>query len=178
MATSGAALEFGIGTGRIAVPLSHRNVRVHGIELSPAMLARLLAHPDSAGIDVTLGDFATDRRRANGTFELVYLCATRSRTSPPRKSRSSVRQCGGAPEPGGCFVIENYVPELPRLPAGETTHVFTATPDHLGFEEYDVATQTAISYHHWTIDGHLRPSPRRTATSGPPNSISWRDWPD
>ena len=58
-------------------------------------------------------------------------------------------------QPGGCFVIENYVPELQRLPPGETIHLFTATPTHLGFEEYDLATQIAVSHHYWVIDGQL-----------------------
>ena len=58
-------------------------------------------------------------------------------------------------EPGGCFVIENYIPELQRLPPGETIHVFSATPSHLGFEEYDVARQIAVSHHYWVIDGRL-----------------------
>jgi hypothetical protein len=68
--------------------------------------------------------------------------------------------------PGGCFVIENYVPELQRLPPGETTHVFTATPDHLAYERYDVATQTATSHHYWTVDGRL-------ATFSSPHRYVW-----
>ena len=58
-------------------------------------------------------------------------------------------------EPGGCFVIEVYIPELQRLPPGETVHAFTVTPTHLGFEEYDVATQIAFSHHYWVVDGKL-----------------------
>ena len=152
--TAGPALEFGIGTGRIAVPLSGRNVRVHGIELSPAMVARLRAHPDSGGINVTLGDFAT--ATVDGRFALVYLL--RNTITNLTTQDEQVRAFANAAahlRPGGCFVIENYVPELQRLPPGETTHVFIATPDHLGYEQYDVATQTATSYHYWTIDGRL-----------------------
>jgi hypothetical protein len=59
--------------------------------------------------------------------------------------------------PGGFFVIENYVPELRRLPPGETVHLFTATPTHVGFEEYDVAAQIAISHHCWVIGDEFRP---------------------
>jgi hypothetical protein len=69
-------------------------------------------------------------------------------------------------QPGDCFVIENYIPELQRLPPGETMHVFTATPNHLGFEDYDVATQTAVSHHYWVIDGRLSVVRRGIATSG------------
>jgi len=71
LAGDGGALELGIGTGRIALPLSQRGVRVHGIELSPAMVARLRAKTGADGIGVTIGDFATTR--AGGTFRLAYL---------------------------------------------------------------------------------------------------------
>ena len=68
-------------------------------------------------------------------------------------------------------MIELYIPELRGLPPGETVHPFTVTPTHLGFEEYDVATQIAYSHHYW-VDRRpaARPSPRRSATSGRPNS--------
>ena len=59
-------------------------------------------------------------------------------------------------EPGGSFVIENYIPELRRLPPGETTHVFTATPTHIGVGEYDVAAQIEVSNHRWVTDGELK----------------------
>jgi 16S rRNA A1518/A1519 N6-dimethyltransferase RsmA/KsgA/DIM1 with predicted DNA glycosylase/AP lyase activity len=78
VAGTGAALELGIGTGRIALPLRKRGVRVHGIELSPAIAAQLKVKPDSDDIGVTIGDFATTTIR--GTFKLVYLVRTRSRT--------------------------------------------------------------------------------------------------
>src|ERR1700681_4729915 len=71
LAGSGAALELGIGTGRIALPLSRRGVRVHGIELSPAMVAQLQAKPGSENIGVTIGNFATTK--VDRTFTLAYL---------------------------------------------------------------------------------------------------------
>jgi hypothetical protein len=60
-------------------------------------------------------------------------------------------------EPGGCFVIEVAVSGLQRLPPGETIRPFTVTPAHLGFEEYDVATQLAVSHHYWVVDGAIEP---------------------
>ena len=63
LAGDGAALELGIGTGRIALPLARRGVRVHGIDLSEAMVARLRAKPGAEQIGVTIGDFATTTRR-------------------------------------------------------------------------------------------------------------------
>ncbi len=71
LAGSGAALELGIGTGRIALPLSRRGVPVHGIELSPSMAARLRAQPGAERVGVTIGDFATTA--VEGTFTLAYL---------------------------------------------------------------------------------------------------------
>jgi SAM-dependent methyltransferase len=71
LARSGTALELGIGTGRLALPLSQRGIRVHGIELSPAMIARLQAKPGADGICVTTGDFTT--AKVNATFGLAYL---------------------------------------------------------------------------------------------------------
>ncbi len=155
LAAAGPALEFGIGTGRIAIPLSRRGVRVDGIELSAAMVARLRAQPGGADIGATIGDFAT--AAVPGPFALVYLL--RNTITNLTTQQEQVRAFGNAAahlRPGGCFVVENYVPELRRLPPGQTTHVFTATPAHLGFEEYDVGSQLAVSRHYWTIEGQLK----------------------
>ena len=154
LAGDGPALEFGAGTGRIALPL-HRRVRVAGIELSPAMAAQLRARAGGADVAVTVGDFAT--AAAGGPFALVYLL--RNTITNLTTQDEQVRTFGNAADhlrPGGCFLVENYVPELRRLPPGETRHVFTATPDHVGLEEYDVAAQLAVSHHYWTIEGQLR----------------------
>ena len=100
------------------------------------------------------GDFAT--AKVDSTFTLVYLVRnTITNLTTQEEQVACFRNAAAHLQPGGCFVIENYVPELQRLPPGETTHVFIATPDHLGYERYDVATQTATSHHYWTIDGRL-----------------------
>ncbi len=154
LADTGAALELGIGTGRVALPLSQRGVRVHGIELSPAMVAQLQAKPGADEIEVTIGDFATTR--VVGAFKVVYLVRnTITNLTTQEQQVQCFLNVAEHLEPGGCFVIENYIPELQRLPPGETIHVFAATPTHVGFEEYDVATQIAFSHHHWVIDGQL-----------------------
>jgi SAM-dependent methyltransferase len=154
LAGTGAALELGIGTGRLAIPLSQRGVRVHGIDLSPDMVAQLQAKPGTGDIGVTIGDFATTR--AGGTFKLAYLVRN---TIMNLTSQDDQVACFGNVaaqlEPGGCFVIEVGVPGLQRLPPCETVQAFTVTPTHLGFEEYDVATQIAFSHHYWVVDGQL-----------------------
>jgi len=154
LAGTGAALELGIGTGRIAVPLSQRGVRVHGIDLSPDMVAQLQAKPGTDDIGVTIGDFATTR--VDGTFTLAYLVRnTITNLTTQDDQVACFRNVAAQLESGGCFVIEVYIPQLQRLPPGETIHAFTVTPTHLGFEEYDLATQIAVSHHYWVVDGQL-----------------------
>jgi SAM-dependent methyltransferase len=154
LAGAGAALELGIGTGRLALPLSRRGVRVHGIELSPAMVAQLQAKPGADTIGVTIGDFATTR--VGGTFTLAYLVRnTIANLTTQDQQIACFGNVAAHLEPGGCFVIEVYIPELQRLPPGETIRAFTVTPTHLGFEEYGVATQIAYSHHYWMVDGQL-----------------------
>jgi trans-aconitate methyltransferase len=154
LAGTGAALELGIGTGRIALPLSQRGVRVHGIDLSPAMVTQLQTKPGSDEIGVTIGDFATTS--VGGAFRLAYLVFnTIMNLTTQDEQVACFRNVASQLEPGGCFVIEVMVPELQRLPPGETVRAFTVTPTHLGFDEYDVAAQAVVSHHYWVVDGHL-----------------------
>jgi SAM-dependent methyltransferase len=154
LAGAGPALELGIGTGRVALPLSRRGIRVHGIELSPAMVAQLQTQHGASDISVTIGDFAT--AKAGATFTLAYLLRnTITNLTTQDEQVKCFRNVAAHLEPGGWFVIENYIPELQRLPPGVTRHVFTATSAHVGFEEYDFATQIAVSHHFWVIDGKL-----------------------
>jgi SAM-dependent methyltransferase len=154
LAGDGAALELGIGTGRIALPLSQRGVPVHGIELSPAMVARLRDQPGGDQIGVTTGDFAT--ATVDGRFRLAYLIRnTISNLTSQDEQVACFSNVAEHLEPGGCFVIELWVPDLRRLPPGERFRVFHRTAEHLGFEEYDVAAQVAVSHHYWMIDGEL-----------------------
>jgi SAM-dependent methyltransferase len=155
LADGGAALEFGVGTGRLAIPLNQRGVRVHGIELSPAMVAALRAKPGGQPVDVTIGDFATTN--VDATFRLVYLVRnTITNLTTQDEQVECFRNAAAHLQTGGTFVIENYIPALQRLPPGETSVVFVSTPTHIGVEEYDLATQVAVSRHHWVIDGQLR----------------------
>src|ERR671911_1857602 len=143
LAGQGAALELGIGTGRIALPLARRGIPVHGIDLSEAMVARLRAKPGAEQVTVTIGDFATTT--VDGRFSVAYLVFNTIMNLTTQDGQVACFQNVAAQlEPGGCFVIEVYIPQLRRLPPGETIHAFTVTPRHLGFEEYDVATQIAF----------------------------------
>ncbi len=153
-ARGGAALELGVGTGRLALPLSRRGVRVHGIEISEDMVAQLRARAGSQAITVTMGDFATVR--AEGTFRLAYLVRnTVMNLTTQEEQVACFHNVARHLEPGGRFVVEVLVPHLRRLPPGETLRAFTVTPSHLGFDEYDTASQGSWSHHYWLVDDRL-----------------------
>jgi hypothetical protein len=153
-AGDGAALEFGVGTGRIALPLAERGVRVHGIDLSEAMAARLRAKAGAEQVGVTIGDFAT--ATVEGTFSLVYLVAnTIMNLTTQDEQVACFRNAAAHLQPGGCFVVEVLVPRLQRLPPGERFQPFAVGPTHLGFDEYDVARQGLVSHHYWIEDGKV-----------------------
>jgi SAM-dependent methyltransferase len=146
LAGDGRALELGIGTGRIALPLAARGVPVHGIELSRAMVARLRAKPGAEAIGITIGDFAT--ARIGTTFRLAYLVFnTIGNLTTQQAQVACFRNVSDHLEPGGRFVIEVGVPNLRRLPYGERFVIFDFSDGHWGIDEYDVATQGLVSHH-------------------------------
>jgi SAM-dependent methyltransferase len=154
LAGDGRALELGIGTGRIAIPLAERGIEVHGIDLSTAMIRRLKAKPGSDRIPVAIGDFATTK--VEGTFALAYLVFnTINNLTTQAEQVACFRNAASHLEPGGCFVIEVGVPQLQRLPPGETIRAFDISPKHWGFDEYDVVTQGLISHHLDIVDGRV-----------------------
>jgi len=154
LAGDGDALELGIGTGRIALPLAQRGIRVKGIDLSQAMVERLRAKPGAEGIDVEIGDFATTT--VAGTFRLAYLVFNTINNLTTQDAQVACFENAAAHlEPGGCFVIEVGVPALQRLPPGETVRPFRVTPTRLGFDEYDVVEQGLISHHYRVVGDRL-----------------------
>jgi SAM-dependent methyltransferase len=154
IAGSGRALELGIGTGRIALPLAQRGIPVHGIELSQAMVARLRAKPGGEDLGVTIGDFAT--ATVAGTFSVAYLVFNTILNLTTQAGQvACFRNVAAHLEPGGCFVIEVEVPGLQRLPPGETIHAFHVGETRWGFDEYDVASQGLTSHHFEIVDGRV-----------------------
>lgn len=155
LAGDGPALEFAVGTGRVALALSARGVAVHGIELSPHMAAQLRAKPGADAVPVTIGDMTTTR--VQGTFQLVYLVANSIMNVTAQDDQLSVFANAAAHlAPGGCFVVQVLVPQLRRVPPGETARVFTFTPHHVGIETFDdTANQIAWSHHWMEVDGRL-----------------------
>jgi SAM-dependent methyltransferase len=154
LAGGGRALELGIGTGRIALPLAQRGVRVDGIDLSRAMVARLRAKPGGDDIPVTIGDFATTT--VEGSFSLAYLVFnTIVNLTTQAAQVACFRNVAAHLEPGGCFVVEVDVPELRLLPPGETFRPFHVSESKWGIDEYDVAHQGLISHHLEIVDGRV-----------------------
>ncbi len=143
----GAALELGIGTGRIAIPLAQRGVRVHGIDLSEAMVAVLRGKPGAEQIEATIGDFAT--AQVEGTFRLAYLVFNTLMNLTTQDAQvACFENAARHLEPGGFFVVEVMVPDLRRLPPGERYVTFAVSETHVGVDEYDVANQGLISHHY------------------------------
>jgi SAM-dependent methyltransferase len=146
LAAGGPALELAIGTGRVAVPLAERGVPVTGIELSRPMVDQLRTKVDESTIPVVLGDMAT--ATAPGEFNLVYLVYnTISNLLTQDEQVQCFRNAARHLAPGGRFVIELWVPELRKLPPGQTATVFQSEPGYIGLDTYDVLHQHVVSHH-------------------------------
>ena len=157
LAGDGAALEFAIGTGRIALPLSER-VSVAGIDNSEAMLARLNQKPGAERIRALTGDMAATR--VEGEFSLVYLVFNTIFNLTTQEGQVACFENAAAHlQPGGCFVIEARVPELQRLPLGQTVLPWRADPDGMSYYVYDTVTQGLSGRHYEFDDGKVVSNP-------------------
>ncbi|MBO0728067.1 MAG: methyltransferase domain-containing protein [Acidimicrobiaceae bacterium] len=154
VARGGPALEFAIGTGRVALPLSAR-IPVQGIELSAHMVERLQTKPGADAIPVTIGDMTTTR--VGGTFRLVYLVANTIMNVTTQDEQLAVFANAAAHlEIGGCFVVDVIVPPLRKVPPSELARVFTLDADHVGIETFDDPVGQVAWSHHWMeVDGRL-----------------------
>ena len=140
------ALELGIGTGRIALPLAERGIRVHGIDLSTDMVAQLRAKPGGDAIPVEMGDFATTT--VGEMFSLVYIVFNTINNLTTQDAQVACFQNAATHlEPGGRFVVEV------GTPAGEPLSVFDLSETHVGVDEYDATTQRLVSHHFSLVDG-------------------------
>jgi SAM-dependent methyltransferase len=153
-ARGGSALEFGIGTGRVALPLSQRGVQVCGIDISADMIEQLRRKPGSEAITTAVGDFA--ETVVAGEFSLVYvvynsICNLLEQSEWVQSFRNAARHLS----PGGRFVMELWVPDLRRFPPGAAAVPFDVSPHHLGFDTLDVANQRGVSHHYFFRDGQV-----------------------
>ena len=146
LAAGGPALEFAIGTGRVALPLHQRGVQVAGIEYSAPMIARLRAKADAATIPVVQGDMST--ATVPGQFTLVYLIYnTIANLLTQTEQVACFRNAARHLAPGGCFVVELWVPELRKLTPGTGAVVWQSEPGYIGLDTYDVLHQQVVSHH-------------------------------
>ncbi|MGI5455739.1 class I SAM-dependent methyltransferase [Streptomyces sp. CA-249302] len=163
LAGDGRALELGVGTGRIALPLAERGVEVHGIEMSRAMVQRLRAKPGGDAIGVTIGDFATAKVDAkagveadvevDGGFSLAYLVFNTIMNLTSQDAQvDCFRNVAEHLRPGGHFVVEVGVPDLRRLPPGQNAVPFRVGDGRVGFDLYDDLATQSVSSHHVRVD--------------------------
>jgi len=148
LANDGRALELGIGTGRIALPLQQRGVEVHGIDASESMIAKLRAKPGGERIPVTLGDFADVA--ADGEFSLIYVLfntffALLKQDDQVRCFENAARHLSG----GGVFVIEAFVPDVARFKDRQTVRAVNVGGDEVRLEasRFDPISQQVVSQH-------------------------------
>ena len=156
LAGDGSALEFGVGTGRVAIALAARAIGVHGIDISKPMLDQLRGKAGAQDVGITEGSFATTR--VDGSFRLVYLVFnTITNLTTQEEQAACFRNAADHLEPGGCFVIELFVPRLRGLPPGERIRAFHVGKSHAGFDEYtDFTGQILYSHHYWNDEGKFR----------------------
>jgi SAM-dependent methyltransferase len=148
LANGRSAVEFAVGTGRVALALAERGVMVRGIELSASMIERMRAKPGADAVPVTLGDMTTTR--VAGTFELVYLVANTIMNVTTQEEQVAVFENAAAHlNRGGCFVVEVVVPQLQHVPPGDAARVFRMDPDHVGIETFDDQVEQIAWSHHW-----------------------------
>ncbi|MFN7093496.1 MAG: class I SAM-dependent methyltransferase, partial [Allorhizobium sp.] len=154
LAAGKSALEFAIGTGRIALPLSERGCHVAGIELSRPMVAALRKKETRAPIEICIGDMTTSQ--VAGEFSLVFLVFnTIDNLTTQEAQIACFRNAANHLAPGGRFLIETQVPPIQKLPFGESMAAFACTPQHMGIDDIDIATQCYTSNHIWLDGGEI-----------------------
>jgi SAM-dependent methyltransferase len=164
-APGGAALEFGIGTGRVALPLSERDVSVHGIDISEDIIVQLRNKAGADAITTTVGDFA--ETIVDGVFSLVYVVYNSiSNLLEQSEWVQTFRNAARHLEPGGRFVMELWIQDLRRFPHGAVALPFDVSPTHIGFDTIDTATQRGVSHHYFFTGG-------RASTFESPYRYAW-----
>ena len=151
LAGAGRALEFAVGTGRVAIPLVERGIAVSGIELSQPMVDQLRRKVPERVLPVVTGYMATTT--VPGEFSLVYLvCNSIGNLRTQDEQVQCFRNAARHLVPGGRFVIELWIPGIRRFPPGQAAVPFDVSEHHVGFDTYDMVTQQGTSHHYWRTD--------------------------
>jgi hypothetical protein len=146
LAGSGKVLELAVGTGRIAIPLANRGIRVSGIDYSAAMVEQLHRKIDADILPVTIGDMTTTK--VEGRFSLVYLVYNGISNLLTQEAQvQCFKNAAAHLDSGGRFVIELWIPELRKLPPGQQAVVWAVEKDYIGLDTYDLQKQHVISHH-------------------------------
>src|SRR6185436_5040316 len=154
LAQNGRALELGIGTGRIALPLAQRNVEVHGIDAAQSMISRLRSKPGSDRITVTQGSFADVD--VEGEFALVYVVFnTFFALSSQEEQVRCFANVAAHLSRDGCFVIEAFVPDPTRFHHNQVNSVTKVTEERVELDvgRHDATAQRVISQKVILTDG-------------------------
>ena len=156
LAGNGTAVEFAVGTGRLALPLALSGTTVKGIDFSEPMLAELRKKQGAEAVSLTLGDITETLVCSDAT--LVYLVFnTIGNLRTQSQQTACFRNAAAHLRSGGRFVIENNLPKINQLPAGETIRPFDISPGHIGFDEYvDRVNQIMISHHYFITGDRVR----------------------
>jgi SAM-dependent methyltransferase len=169
LAGGGRALELGIGTGTVALPLAARGVEVHGIDVSPEMVAALRGKPGGDALPVTIGDFADVC--VEGEFSLVYvvyntLFALQTQEEQVRCFHNVAARLA----PGGAFVVEAFVPDFAQLSAGQGVRLLHMTDDRVGIRafQHDPVRQKLKSRHVVFNESGVRLFPVEVRYAWPP----------
>jgi len=157
LAGDGSALELGIGTGRMALPLAARGIRVCGIDAAPAMVARLRTKPAGDNLEVTIGDFA--EVEVSGKFALVYIVFNTFFNLLTQEAQvRCFRNVAAHLAPGGCFLIEAFVPDMKRFDGDQTNRATKVTTEHVELDicQHEPAEQRVVSQKMVITDGRVR----------------------
>ncbi len=155
LAGYGPVLEFAIGTGRIALPLTETGCIVKGIELSRAMVAELRKKETGSPMEIEIGDMTTVRMES--TFSLVYLVFnTIDNLTSQEAQIACFENAAHHLAPGGRFLIETQVPPIQKIPFGETRLAFACSTDHMGIDDFEIVSQRYTSNHVRMEDGECK----------------------
>ncbi|GAA2844718.1 class I SAM-dependent methyltransferase [Streptosporangium fragile] len=145
LADGGPVLEFGIGTGRLALPLAARGLAVAGIDGSAEMVLVLRTKAGGDRVPVTLGDFATTR--VEGEFALVVLAVNTIFALPSQEAQvSCFRNAAAHLRPGGRFVVEAWVPDLGAFRNGSALRLLSLGEDAVVAEAARLSAADQMMY--------------------------------
>lgn len=145
LAAGGPVLEFGIGTGRLALPLAARGLTVAGVDGSPEMVEVLRAKPGGDRIPVTVGDFAGTR--VEGEFSLVVLAVNTIFALPSQEAQvSCFRNAAAHLRPGGRFVVEAWTPDLAAFRDGTALRLLSLGEDRVFVEAARLSPADQMMY--------------------------------